>query len=187
MRTVTLANITVTVATVKVAMSRCRGARKCVRKDVSVKKRVAILAALVLFVACVGKTPGYSLSHPTEIVCGCHEPDECYDHASKLSKDRGETAATGEQLLYFSQCACFEGSFAGCNTLGHFAKDFVRACEGGDDVKNSCTIAGFVYLHGVRVPPRSGRSYDADPAKASALFKRACEAGAAEACAQGKL
>lgn len=144
---------------------------------------VALPVVLVGF-ACASKQPGYQPSNPTELVCGCHEPDTCYEEAAKLSKEKGETAETGEQLLYFAQCACFEGSFAGCNTLGHFAKDFVQACDAGQNVKDACTIAGFVYLHAVSIPSRSGRSFHTDPEKSQASFKRACEAGAKQACAQ---
>ena len=126
--------------------------------------------------------PGYNPKHPSEVICGCHDPDTCYQGASDLASSRGENAETGEELLYFAQCACFEGSRAGCNTLAHFTKDWVRACESGTDPANSCTIAGFVYEHGVRVPNGAGRSFDRDPAAAASAFKQACDAGSRIAC-----
>jgi hypothetical protein len=126
---------------------------------------------------------GYDPQAPTKVTCGCGDGDACYQGGAQLASASGETAETGEQLLYFSQCACFEGSMAGCNTISHFAKDYVRACETGVDVKNSCTIAGFVYRHGVQVPNLNGRSFDADSKAASSAFAKACQAGATNACA----
>jgi TPR repeat protein len=116
------------------------------------------------------------------VTCGCHDGPSCYDEAAQLASRRGEQAATAEELMYLTQCACFQGSSAGCNALGHFAKDAVKACEQGSKIDDSCTIAGLVYLHGVQVSPRHGRSYDRDPAIARRAFERACRAGAATAC-----
>jgi hypothetical protein len=133
-----------------------------------------------LVAACAA--PGYNPARPTEIVCGCHDGASCYDAVAAVAKARGENAESGEELLYLAQCACFQESFAGCNTLAHFAKDWVAACEAGKEVANACTIAGLVHEHGVRVPRLSGRSFDRDPAAARAAFERACQAGAAIAC-----
>lgn len=146
--------------------------------------RHGVLSALflVLIAACTPSVPGYSKSQPSHLTCGCDGAQACYDGAAHLAESRGETADTGEELLYLAQCACFEGSMAGCNTIAHFAKDYVAACEAGKNAKDSCTIAGMVHLHGVRVPDRNGRSFEPDPAAASAAFAKGCEAGAKPAC-----
>lgn len=144
---------------------------------------VTVVFGIALLSACL-PSPGYSASDPGEITCGCHDGQSCYDAAAEVDA-RGENGSTGEALLYYSQCACFQGSMAGCNTLAHFAKDWVSACERGDDVVNSCAVAGFVYHHGVRVPARNGRSFDRDAALAKASFERACAAGSAVACTTG--
>ncbi|CAN5640544.1 hypothetical protein BH09MYX1_BH09MYX1_30090 [soil metagenome] len=137
-----------------------------------------------LLVACLGGTPGYDAKDPTVIVCGCHDGQTCYDAAAEADSRLGETDESAEQLLYLSQCACFQDSIAGCNTLAHFAKDWVAECDAGKDVARSCAIAGFVHHHAVSVPPRSGRSFHRDPAAAKAAFARACSAGSRIACAQ---
>ncbi len=122
---------------------------------------LAMTAALAsVLVACAVKAPGYSASSPTQITCGCHDGATWYDETAALATRRGENADSAEELLYLSQCACFQGSMAGCNTLGHFAKDWTRACEHGDDVATS--------LH--------------DPAASRAAFEKAGAAGAAVAC-----
>ena len=129
--------------------------------------------------ASCGPAPGY---HGGKVVCGCHDPDTCYAGAAETASRKGENAETAEPLMYFSQCACFQGSRAGCNTLAHFAKDWTAACEDERDVATSCTIAGLVHEHGVQVPRLAGRSFDANPAKAKAAFERACQAGSRIAC-----
>jgi hypothetical protein len=138
--------------------------------------RWAIAAVLV---AC-GAT-GYDPHDPTHLTCPCDDPQTCYDEAAELDK-RGETAETGEQLLVLSQCACLEGSLAGCNTLAHYAKDWVEACEHDEEPKRSCAIAGFVYEHAARVPERSGHTFHRDAAAAKAAFDKACRAGATNVC-----
>ncbi len=152
------------------------------RGPVLVAMTVAAAVGSLLLASCAGKAPGYSASSPTEITCGCHDGATCYDETAALATKRGENADSAEELLYLSQCACFQGSMAGCNTLGHFAKDWTRACEHGDDVATSCTVTGFVYLHGVAVPRLNGRSFLHDPAASRAAFEKACAAGAAVAC-----
>jgi hypothetical protein len=132
----------------------------------------ALLSSCGLFA-----TPGYDPDDPSKVVCGCHDGQTCFEEATALANDKGETAETGEDLLYLTQCACFQGSVAGCNIISHFAKDWVRACERGDDVKNSCAIAGFVHHHGVLVPQINGRSFKRDPKAAAKAFARACNAG----------
>lgn len=135
--------------------------------------------------ACASKQAGgYDAADPTKLSCACGDANECYEAASALAEDKGENAGTGERLLVFAQCACFEGDPGGCNTISHFAKDAIAACDAGDDLKNSCTIAGYVFLHGVRVPPVNGRSFDADAAQARAHFERACQIGEKLACAK---
>lgn len=147
--------------------------------------RPAVLLALAALAGACGlfQTPGYSPSNPAEITCGCHEGTECYQGAAELAKTRGENAATAEELMYFTQCACFQGSMAGCNTLSHFAKDWVAACDRGENVADACTIAGMVFHHGTRVPSLNGRSFPRDAAAAKAAFERACQAGSQVACA----
>jgi TPR repeat protein len=142
----------------------------------------AAAALLALLASCVSEQPGYSPTQPTKIICGCHDGATCYEETAKLASKRGENADTAEELLYLAQCACFQKSMAGCNTLGHFAKDHIAACDRGDDVATSCTVAGFVYLHGMSVPKVSGRSYDHDNVLARAAFDKACKAASAPAC-----
>jgi hypothetical protein len=139
-------------------------------------------AMLGLVVASCGPLPGYSPDNPAQVTCGCDDEVSCYENASRLASAQGETAETGETLLYFAQCACFEGEMAGCNTISHFAKDYVADCEAGRDVRNSCAIAGFVHRHGVLVPQLNGRSFPPDQEAAKAAFSKACSAGAKLAC-----
>jgi hypothetical protein len=128
------------------------------------------------------QTPGYSAASPGEVVCGCHDGESCYTAAADLAS-AGEKDTNGEQIMYFAQCACFQGSVAGCNTLSHFAKDYVAACAQDHDVRTSCAIAGFVHYHGVQVPRLNGRSFDRDAAAAKAELEKACRAGSQVACA----
>jgi hypothetical protein len=126
-------------------------------------RRLALLARLLaagatLLAACASDPPGYSATQPTKIVCGCHDGATCYDATAALASRRGENADTAEELLYLAQCACFQESMAGCNTLGHFAKDHIAACERDEEVATSCTVAGFVHLHGMSVPRRYFRA-----------------------------
>lgn len=126
--------------------------------------------------------PGYSRSDPQEITCGCGTGDECFEEAGRLSHERGENEETGERLLYLAQCACFEGTVGGCNSLGHFTKDWTRTCEGGVEVARACTITGFIYLHGTSIPPFNGPSFHHDPAASHAAFEKACKSGSKIAC-----
>ncbi|MFT3764967.1 MAG: hypothetical protein QM820_05530 [Minicystis sp.] len=150
--------------------------------------RPALLVTLGVLAGACGlfKTPGYNPSNPTEITCGCHDGVTCYEGASGLAAKSGENAATAEELMYFAQCACFQGSMAGCNTLGHFAKDWVAACDRDEKNADACTIAGLVHHHGVRVPQINGRSFPRDEAAAQAAFERGCRAGSQVACAHMK-
>src|SRR4030095_14411507 len=111
---------------------------------------------------------------PSRVVCGCHDGDTCFQAATELASEKGENAETGEELLYLTQCACFQGSFAGCNILGHFARDWVRACEAGGHVANSCAIAGRVHQHGVALPRMAGASFPPDQEAAGRAFEKAC-------------
>ncbi|NUP10493.1 MAG: hypothetical protein HOW73_30965 [Polyangiaceae bacterium] len=148
----------------------------------STAARVRLVSvALLVACGCFG-TVGYSKTNPTEITCGCHDPDGCYQGAADLASASGETAESGEDLLYFAQCACFQGSVAGCNTISHFAKDWVAACDAGEKVRDSCAIAGYVHEHGVRVPPINGRSFDRNGNLAAQSFRKACDAGATVVC-----
>jgi hypothetical protein len=87
---------------------------------------------VILLASCAGKAPGYSASSPTEITCGCHDGATCYDETAALATKRGENADSAEELLYLSQCACFQGSMAGCNTHGHTIEK-VRKMSAIDD------------------------------------------------------
>jgi hypothetical protein len=138
--------------------------------------------ALLAIAGCAASAPGYSKSNPTHITCGCEPGDACFEAAGQLASSRGETAETAEELLYLTQCACFQGTMGGCNTISHYAKDYVAACAADRDPRTSCTIAGFVHHHGVRVPPLNGRSFDPDQASAAAAFDKACRAGSTVAC-----
>ena len=148
----------------------------------AMKRAATTLLFGVTAVACLGGTPGYDPQDPTKIVCGCHDGQSCYDAAAEMDTRLGETGESAEELLYLSQCACFQDSMAGCNTLAHYAKDWVGACERGEEVAKSCAIAGFVHTHAVAVPQMSGRSFKRDPAAAHAAFARACAAGSQLAC-----
>lgn len=125
---------------------------------------------------------GYSPTNPTEVNCGCEDGQSCFQSAGELARSQGETAETGETIMYFTKCACFQGSVGGCNMLSHFAKDFVAWCEAGDNVRDSCAIAGYVHEHGTKVPMINGRSFDRDPAAAAKAFRKACDAGARMVC-----
>lgn len=143
--------------------------------------RLALCVLCALATAC-GHPPGYDPAVPDTVYCGCGDGDDCYNGATQLDAARGEHAETGEQLLYYAQCACYGGTVAGCNTVFHFAKDYIQACDAGLAVRDSCAIAGFVYRHGIRVPSFNGRSYAPNPASAAAAFAKACSAGAQIAC-----
>lgn len=143
---------------------------------------LVVAACVTLLASCASEPPGYSPTQPTKIVCGCHDGTTCYEATAALASSRGENADSAEELLYLAQCACFQGSFAGCNTLGHFVKDHLAACERDEETATSCSVAGFVHLHGMSVPRMSGRSHDHDYAAAHIAFARACKAGAAAAC-----
>ena len=147
------------------------------------------IAACVSALAC-GRAPGYDPSHPSKITCGCHDGQSCVEGATRVASQRGETAETGEELLYYSQCACFQGSMAGCNMLAHFAKDHVRWCAADQDVARTCTIAGMVHRHGVALPDtgamRPGRSFPPDQALAGEAFAKACRGGSEIACRAGQ-
>jgi hypothetical protein len=140
----------------------------------------ALAAALV--VAACGPKPGYVATEPDQLVCGCQSGYECYDEVSKLAAREGETAESSERLLYLSQCACFQGSTAGCNTISHFARDHVAACERGENVAMACTVSGFVHYHGVTVPRLHGPSFERSLAIAKIAFGKACRAGSTVAC-----
>jgi hypothetical protein len=84
------------------------------------------LCALAMY-GCSAAADGYDPSSPTHYTCGCDGADACYEAAASLD-GKGEKAETGEELLYLSQCACSQGSVGGCNTISHFAKDYVHAC-----------------------------------------------------------
>lgn len=139
-------------------------------------------SVLALAAGCLVEPGGYAADDPTRITCACGDGIGCYEAAAHLAERSGETAETGEELLYFAQCACFQGAMAGCNTVGHFAKDWVRSCDAGEDVRDACAIAGYVHEHGVRVPGGNGRSFPRNATAASAAFKRACDAGAKTVC-----
>ncbi|HEY1958282.1 MAG TPA: hypothetical protein VGH28_21845 [Polyangiaceae bacterium] len=143
--------------------------------------RVTVMA----LVCCGPQVTGYDVSDPTKLTCPCDDPDTCYESAAQLDQ-RGENAETGEKLLELSQCACLEGSYAGCNTLAHFAKDWVAACDADREPAKSCAIAGFIHEHAVRLPGSSGRSFHRDPAAAKAAFEKACRAGSATACRRAR-
>src|SRR6186997_3241919 len=74
------------------------------RRDV-----VALVAMPLAIAACASETPGYQKEEPGRVVCGCDYPDVCYEGAAKVARERGETDASGEEVLYYAQCACFMG------------------------------------------------------------------------------
>ena len=146
-------------------------------------RRLAVCGLLIVLVACFGpQVTGYDAADPTRLVCPCDDGDTCYESAAKLAEQQGETAETGEPLLEYAQCACLEGSYAGCNTLGHFAKDWVDLCNASQDVAKACTMTGFIYEHAVRLP--AGKSVHRDAALSKAAFAKACQAGSTVACRQ---
>jgi len=151
---------------------------------VALRSIVCLVRALIVAIvpiACGTQVTGYDPNDPTHLTCPCDDPQTCYEQAAELDK-QGETAETGEKLLELSQCACLEGSMAGCNTLGHFAKDWVAACDRDAETRNSCAIAGYIHEHAVRVPQGSGKTFHRDPAAAKAAFDKACRAGATVVC-----
>jgi len=157
---------------------------RCILAAVSAARAARLLFVAALSPACaaVVQEPRYSASNPGQVSCGCEDGVACYQAASDLASTRGEKDSTGEQLVYLAQCACFQGSAAGCNTLSHFAKDYVAACAQDRDAATSCAIAGFVHYHGAQVPRLNRRSFDRDPAAARTEFEKACRAGSSIAC-----
>jgi TPR repeat protein len=143
----------------------------------------AAAMAMVGLSACFFDQGGWTKSNPGKVTCACDYADACYDGASRTAA-RGETDQNAEQILYYAQCACFLGSMAGCNTLGHYTKDNIRWCEAGEDVANSCAATGYFFHHGVQLPQGAGPSHDRDEAQARAAFDKACKAGSKVACAE---
>lgn len=110
----------------------------------------------------------------------------CYRAAFLLTKEYGETAEVAERIVTYGQRGCLRGNDEACNSSRHLAVDFIRWCEEGQDVRNSCAFAGFVQLSGLRMPPGAGDSIPPDPQKAEAELRRSCEAGAQAVCARLK-
>lgn len=116
-------------------------------------------------------------------------PNACYEDTAHFDEANGETAESGESLLAQAQHACEIGSRAGCNTLGHFARDAIKSCDAGANVRDQCAIAGYVHAHGVKLPARGeamspGASVAIDTAAAHAAFAKACAAGATLVCSR---
>jgi hypothetical protein len=151
---------------------------------VSPARAARLLLVAVLSSACgaLFPAPGYSTSNPGQVSCRCDDGATCYQAAFDLASTSGEKDSTGERLMYLAQCACFQGSIAGCNALSHFAKDYVAACAADHDTATSCAIAGFVHYHGAQVPRLNSRSFERDPAAARTEFAKGCHAGSSIAC-----
>jgi hypothetical protein len=145
--------------------------------------RAFVFVFVVAFVACVhAQQLGYQPSDPGNLVCPCDDADTCYQEAARLDQEKGEKAETAEQLMVYSQCACFEGFIYACDTIGYFARDWVNACKNGVEIARSCAIAGFVFWHGVQNRGAHGRSFDRDVDAARSAFTKACQAGSKVAC-----
>ncbi len=121
---------------------------------------------------------------------GAGDPaDACYEATAHFDEANGETAESGESLLAQAQHACDIGSRAACNTIGHFARDAIAACNAGAKIRDECAIAGYVYARGVQLPPGGGAmspgaSVAIDATAAHAAFARACAAGATLVCSR---
>src|SRR5258708_19937432 len=112
-----------------------------------------LVRLLVLVSACASHPPGYGADTPGVVTCGCHDGDLCFQQAADYAAAHGENDASGEQLLYLTQCACFQESYAGCNILGHFAKAHARACQPGRGPNTSCTTPPPPLSHPPPLPP----------------------------------
>lgn len=110
----------------------------------------------------------------------------CYDVAVQVSKERGETAEAAEDMIWAGDRACRRGHDGACNVMRHVAKDFVRWCQAGERIRDTCTFAGLVHL--LMAGDKNGTDNDRRRATTQARdeLARACGAGAAPACEAGK-
>jgi TPR repeat protein len=114
----------------------------------------------------------------------------CEGGVSKACNSLGALYASGkgvkkswQKAAELSARSCTAANATGCDQLGTLyiaVKDYLQAataydlgCRGGE--LRSCVGLGIMY--------GGGRGIGSDPAKATALFKRACDGGNSEACA----
>jgi TPR repeat protein len=83
--------------------------------------------------------------------------------------------ANAEESIKAMTMGCNRGSLSACNQLGHLARSAPRACAAGR--AQECAFAGFLYLEGCAIPPGTGPSITANPAKARHYLQQACDAG----------
>lgn len=79
------------------------------------------------------------------------------------------------------QRGCEGGVGRACALLDKVGQDALRACDEGSEIAQ-CLVAGYTLTRGTQLPGGFGESIDADPSKAAASFKKACEGGVQAAC-----
>jgi TPR repeat protein len=112
--------------------------------------------------------------------------EACFAVAEEVSRQQGETAAAAEAIVVAGTRACNRGHSGACNVLGHLARDFIRQCDAGNNIKDACMFAGLFYARGLDLPPLAGARVSIDRARALAAFKRSCAQGATVACEAAK-
>lgn len=85
-----------------------------------------------------------------------------------------------EPVLQLLQHGCDTGSLKSCTGLRNLVRTAFSACADHD--LSECSLAGFVYSHGVRLPPEVGTSVPPDAKWALAAFKAACDGGQTGVC-----
>jgi TPR repeat protein len=110
----------------------------------------------------------------------------CYDLASQLTKERGETAEVAEDTLWAGDRGCRRGHRGACNVMRHVAKDLSASCDAGEKVRDACTFAGLLHAHMAADPKATENEKRSATAQARTQLSRACGAGAAPACAASK-
>jgi len=79
--------------------------------------------------------------------------------------------------------ACARGHEGACRILAHVRDDFGKACDAGRDVRDACTFSGLLSAQRAEAADASEDDRAEARAKALAALGRACDAGAAPACA----
>ena len=114
--------------------------------------------------------------------CDLGGAEACYKAASTISNSQAETPETSKMIVKFGRLACHRGSLAGCNVMGHLARDYFQGCNSGIKVAVSCAFAGYLALEGLQLPPLAGAPVPKNPELAITLLKRSCLAGAKVIC-----
>src|SRR5262249_48129413 len=87
-----------------------------------------------------------------------------------------------EDMLWAGDRACRRGHQGACNVMGHVARDFVRWCEAGDKVRDTCTFAGLLHARMAADPHATDNERRRATAQAGAERAKACKAGSRPGC-----